>query len=267
MTRTQHARTTRLRHTLVAGAAVLALAGSGLVGLSSAATAAPPGPPKTLTLSKATGIMFTGDVVTVSGTGFAANTSLFLSLCDMKDPGIMMGTGCLQDPGQFPVNIDQVTTNSSGAFSKAFQVNGWLRLSPTDIRDCLSSAVSCAVSSSNAQDPRDMTSIGFSGPLAFVPSLSAAGKAGAYQVARHSVLVTWTAAKSGPSSITSYTVQTRVKKRTRGWSMWRTAVTVPGAQTWARWNKAKTGKKYQLRVIAHSPVGSANSAGTAIRIR
>lgn len=251
----------RLRRAVVAGAAGAALAIGGLA--MSAGPAAAVIPP-TLTLSKTTGVVYTGDTITVSGQNYPASTALFLTVCDFNDPQIMMGKGCLQDPTQFPVNIDQVTTDATGKFSKSFQVTGSLKLSATDVRDCMSATVSCVVGTTNAMNPADPSANAFSGPLTFAASMSKPGKAHLNQLSKKRVLVTWKGAVSGPATVTGYTVQSRVKKA-KGWSNWKDAAKSSANQTWLKWT-GKVGKTYRLRVMATSPVGTTHGKATKIRL-
>ena len=176
----------------------------------------------------------------------------------------MMGQGCLQDPGQFPVNIDQVATDAAGKFSKAFKVNGSLKLSATDVRNCMSATVSCVIGTTNAQNPSDPSANAFSSPVTFVGKISKPGKAHLDQIGKKKVLVTWRGATSGPSAVTGYTVQQRVKKAS-GWSKWKKAGTTSATQTWLKW-KGKVGKKYQIRVKATSPIGTTTGKKAAIRL-
>ncbi len=250
---------------LLAGLATATSAALLVGGLAAtSADAAAPPPPKMLTLSKTTGINYTGDTVVVSGNGYSPDTLLYLTLCDLNDPHINMGGGCVQDPSQVPVNIDQVKTDASGAFSKAFSVSGTLRLTSTDVRNCMLTTVKCAVATSNVVDPTDMSSIGFSPAMTFAESIVKPGKVNLNQVGKRKVLVTWVGAVSGPAPVTRYVVQVQ-KKKHKTWTRWHRATTVSANQTWAIW-KGRKDTTYKLRAKAMSTVGNATGKPAKIRL-
>jgi hypothetical protein len=134
MTRTSLDRHLQVRRALVTAVAATAMAVSGIVAISAPAHGATP----TLTANKTSDLVYTGDTLSVSGTGFAAGTTLNVTVCDENDEP---PAGCDMESAW----VRNADVGSGGTFTVTLPVRA-----NNGIRDCRDEPVTCAVAVSNA---------------------------------------------------------------------------------------------------------------------
>ncbi|WP_343868724.1 neocarzinostatin apoprotein domain-containing protein [Dactylosporangium roseum] len=120
------------------------VAALGLMILAALALAAGPAAAATPKLSaKSSGLNAAGEMINVTGSGFAPNTGLYLALCDSAVPN---GGACDL------TNFKQITTNGSGGFSASMKV-----VAKFGTTDC--ATAKCVLMTNEPANPRSTTNV------------------------------------------------------------------------------------------------------------